>query len=322
MAPVIVLRPGSRHFGLQTMADQLLGAFPDRTEALDPYQYEPGAMADAVRGRVVVSNMLDGVLPDFGEHIRAILDTAERVVWAPMSEYLLPRGAEDGTYRRFASILSPTRQATDWLTSRGLACEHVPWWVAPSKVRPGAGTERRILHFSYGLLGYYKSGTDLVLEAWPRLRDMGFSLTIKSRTPLDVPAGVRMVSDDLGSLDDLWAGHGVFLTPYRRAGIGLPAQEATARGLVALVTDRTAAAEFVPEAWRLSSEPDGGGRGLANWEREAGSVKDWERTTTPAAIVDALALLDGLRLCSYPARAALLDGHAAWSSEWERVLWP
>lgn len=315
----LVLRPGRRHFGLQTMADQLLRAFPGQIEAADPYECEPSEMARLARGRTVISCMLDGVLPDFAEHVLAVLDTARRVVWAPMSEYLLPKGA-GSTYPRFASVLSPTEQAHRWLTARAVASDLVPWWVAPASGRPDPGAERRVLHFSYGKLGYYKSGTDLVLAAWPRLERMGYSLTIKSRTPIDAPPGVRVVSDDLPDLGELWAAHGVFLTPYRRAGIGLPPQEALVRGLVALVTDDTAAAEFVPPAWRLPSAPDGGGRGLANWETGAGCIKDWERATTEEAIASAFERMDDLRAEADAARERAAAGHEAWREAWAEVL--
>lgn len=265
---VVIAAPTERHFGLMTMGAQLAAALGARVADVTA---PPEAFADAVRGRTLVLPMLDGVLPDYREQVEAATLAAGRILWAPMSEYLDPKGLI--LYRRFDGVLSPTRQAHDWLSERGVRSRLLPWEVEPSETRPAPGTERRILHFSYGdRHSLQKGGTDLVLAAWPALRAAGYSLTIQSRGPVaSAPADVEVIEDRTPDLEPLWAAHGILLQPYRRAGIGLPVLEGLARGLVALTSEGTAAAEFVPPEWRLWAKPGKEYRAVREMEADPGA---------------------------------------------------
>lgn len=249
---LVVAVPSGRHFGLMSMGAQIASALGARVVNVADV---PDVCADAVRGRTLILPMLDGVLPDYREQVEAATLAAGRIIWVPMSEYLDPQGLV--RYRRFDLVVPPTRQAHEWLTERGVGSILLPWAVPAASVRPQPGAERRILHFSYGdRHSLQKGGTDLVLAAWPALRDAGLSLTIQGRGPIrGAPADVEVIEDRTSDLDTLWAAHGILLQPYRRAGIGLPVLEAAARGLVALTTAGTAAAEFVPPEWRLTAKP-------------------------------------------------------------------
>jgi hypothetical protein len=307
MASVIVLRPGRRHFGIQLLADQLIRAFPGNVEPFDPYERTAEEMADIASGRVVVSPMLDGALPDFTAHAHAAVEHAERSVWIPMSEYLAPECRPE--YRRWSVVASPTREAARTLSGWGVDAKLMRWQVEPSDTRPADGPPLRILHFSYGHHGYLKSGTDLVLSAWPALRAMGATLTIQSRTPLDAPDDVHVLSDELETLEPLWREHTVLLQPYRRCGIGLPPLEALARSVVPVVTADTVVAEWAPSSLHLPSTECG--RFMGGMEYEAGV--GWIPQT-----VEWAARLSGWAHRYADAQA---ERYQQWRSEWERVLW-
>lgn len=300
----LVLRPGKRHLGIQSLADQLIRAFPGRIEAFDPYERTAKELADLAPGRVVISPMLDGALPDFREHARAA-HLSDRSVWIPMSEYLAAECRPE--YRAWSVVASPTREAARTLSAWGVDARLVRWQVEPSDVRPSEGQPLRILHFSYGKHGAAKSGTDLVLAAWPALRAVGATLTVKSRTPIEVPEDVRLIADDWPCLDDLWREHTILLQPYRRCGIGLPPLEAMARGLVPLVTDGTAVAEWMPPYWRLPAWECGSFMG--GKEYAAGFIAE--------TVAKAGRLLGAAR--SQANRQAV--HYAEWRREWERLLW-
>lgn len=300
---VVVAAPTERHFGLMTMGAQLATALGARMADVTA---PPRAFADAVRGRTLVLPMLDGVLPDYREQVEAATLAAGRILWAPMSEYLDSRGLI--LYRRFDAVLSPTWQAHGWLSERDVRSTLLPWEVEPSETRPAPGTERRILHFSYGdRHSLQKGGTDLVLAAWPALREAGYSLTIQSRGPIQsAPPDVEVIEERTADLEPLWAAHGILLQPYRRAGIGLPVLEAVARGLVALTSEGTAAAEFVPPEWRLRAKPG----------KEYRAVREME--ADPTAFVAAVQGAD-----IEVARAIADDQprrYAAWRDAWTEAV--
>jgi hypothetical protein len=278
MASVIVIRPGRRHFGIRSLADQLLRAFPGEVEPFDPWERTAEELADIAAGR-------------------------------PMSEYLAAECKPE--YRGWSVVASPTCEATERLRGWGVDARLLRWQVEPSEVRPVDGTPLRILHFSYGAHGYAKSGTDLVLAAWPALKVMGATLTIQSRTPLSVPVpdGVRVISDELDTLEPLWAEHTVLLQPYRRCGIGLPPLEALARGVVPVVTAGTVVAEWVPSSLHLPSTECGRFMGGAEYEAGAG----WIPQTVEWAA----------RLSAWARRYAdqRAERYEQWKGEWERVLW-
>lgn len=303
---MIVLRPGRRHFGIQTLADQLIRAFPGEIEAFDPYEGPPEEMADLAADRTVISPMLDGALPDFCAHAYAA-QGAKRSVWIPMSEYLSEECRPE--YRAWDVIASPTREAARMLGAWGVDAGLLRWEVEPSETRPADGPPLRILHFSYGKHGARKSGTDLVLEAWPALRAMGATLTIKSRTPIPVPEDVRLISDDWPDLEALWREHSVLLQPYRRCGIGLPPLEAMARGVVPVVTDGTAVAEWVPSSLRLPGAECGRFMGGAEYAADPGWIPqtvDWAARLAKWAQ-------------GYAERQP--ERYQQWRDGWERLLW-
>lgn len=307
----VVLRPGRRHFGIRSLADQLLRAFPGRIEAFDPCARTAEELADIARARTVISPMLDGALKhpqDMPDHALAA-QQAKRSVWIPMSEYLAAECKPE--YRGWDVIASPTREAQQKLAGWGLDADLVRWQVEPSEVRPVAGNPLRILHMSYGRFGFAKSGTDLVLAAWPALREVGATLTIQSRTPLPVPApeGVRVLVDELESMEPLWAEHTILLQPYRRCGIGLPPLEAMARGLVPLVTNGTVVAEWVSPSLRLPSTECGRYKGGAEYGADADAI--------PQALQRAAQLAGWAR--DYAEEHA--ERYAAWKAAWERLLW-
>jgi hypothetical protein len=308
MAPVIVLRPGRRHFGLRSLAEQLIRAFPGQVEPFDPYERTVEELADIASDRVVVSPMLDGALPDFREHAAAARN-ARRSVWVPMSEYLAAECRPE--YRAWDVVASPTREAARMLRGWGVDARLLRWQVEPSEVRPVDGPPLRVLHFSYGAHGSAKSGTDLVLAAWPALEAMGATLTIQSRTPLSVPVpdGVQVTSDEMDTLEPLWSEHTVLLQPYRRCGIGLPPLEALARGVVPVVTAGTAVAEWVPSSLYLPSTECG--RFMGGAEYAAGVARIPEYVATAA------------RLSGWARRYAgqQAERYEQWRDEWERVLW-
>jgi hypothetical protein len=307
MASVIVLRPGRRHFGIQSLADQLIRAFPGEIEPFDPYERTAEELSDLAPGHTVVSPMLDGALPDFPDHANAARWDAKRSVWIPMSEYLAPECKPE--YRTWDVIASPTREAARRLKRWGVDARLVRWQVEPSDTRPVDGSPLRILHFSYGHFGYEKSGTDLVLSAWPALKAMGATLTIKSRTPIPVPENVRLISDDWPDLEALWREHTVLLQPYRRCGIGLPPLEALARSVVPVVTADTAVAEWAPSSLHLPSTECGRFMGGAEYEAGAG----WIPQTIQWA-----ARLSGWAQQYADAQA---ERYQQWKQEWARVLW-
>jgi hypothetical protein len=307
MASVIVLRPGRRHFGIQSLADQLIRAFPGEVEPFDPYERTAEELSDLAPTRTVVSPMLDGALPDFCEHAHAVIEHAGKSVWIPMSEYLAPDCKPE--YRTWDVIASPTRGAARRLGRWGVDARLMRWQVEPSDTRPADGPPLRILHFSYGHHGFTKSGTDLVLAAWPALKAMGATLTIKSRTPIPVPEDVRLISDDWPDLEALWREHTVLLQPYRRCGIGLPPLEAMARGVVPLVTADTVVAEWAPSSLHLPSTECGRFMGGAEYAADPARI--------PQA-VQAAARLSGWAQ-QYADKQA--ERYHQWKQEWERVLW-
>jgi glycosyltransferase involved in cell wall biosynthesis len=306
MAPVIVLRPGRRHFGIQSLADQLLRAFPGLVEAFDPYERTPEELADLAADRTMVSPMLDGTLPDFTDHARAA-QRARRSVWIPMSEYLAAECKPE--YRSWDVIASPTREAAAKLQSWGVDAWLVRWQVEPSETRPTDDSSLRLLHFSYGRHGRAKSGTDLVLDAWPQLRKLGCTLTVKSRTHLPAPDDVRVISDDWPDLEGLWRDHAILLQPYRRCGIGLPPLEAMARGVVPLVTGGTAVAEWAPASLRLPSAESGVFLGGKEFAAISAAFPEY---------VERAARLSGWTQ-DYADRQE--ERYQQWRAEWERILW-
>jgi hypothetical protein len=309
MAPVIVLRPGRRHFGIRSLADQLMRAFPGQVEPFDPYERTAEELSDLAPGRTVVSPMVDGALPDFREHAAAAALAARRRVWIPMSEYLAAECRPE--YRTWDVVASPTCEATERLRGWGVDARLLRWQVEPSGTRPVDGTPLRILHYSYGGHGFAKSGTDLVLAAWPALKAMGATLTIQSRTPLSVPVpdGVRVMSDELDTLEPLWAEHTILLQPYRRCGIGLPPLEALARGVVPVVTAGTVVAEWVPSSLHLPSTECG--RFMGGAEYAAGVARIPEYVATAARLSGWARWYAGQQA----------ERYEQWRDEWERVLW-
>jgi hypothetical protein len=286
-------------------------AFPGEVEPFDPWERSAEELADLAAGRTVVVPMLDGALKhpqDFPGHAIAA-QTARRSVWVPMSEYLAAECRPE--YRAWDVVASPTCEAAERLRGWGVDARLLRWQVEPSDTRPVDGPPLRVLHFSYGGHGYAKSGTDLALAAWPALEAMGATLTIQSRTPLSVPVpdGVRVMSDELDTLEPLWAEHTVLLQPYRRCGIGLPPLEALARGVVPVVTAGTVVAEWVPSSLHLPSTECGRFMGGAEYEAGAGWIP---QTVEWAARLSAWAQQDA---------DAQAERYQQWRDEWERVLW-
>ena len=181
----------------------------------------------------------------------AVLDFHEangaHTIWVPMLEAVY----EDvRLYERFSATACPTPLTYRRLTEAGLGnAALLQWSVPPFAGEPVEWPERGPASF----LHLVREPTMLswLQQAWGAEDGSGGPLTLKYGAQPDPPESSGRVEVVAGFLSDaemdaLWARHHILIQPSLYEGVGLPALEAYARGLLPLYLNGSATESMFP----------------------------------------------------------------------------